>query len=186
MIELNTPKELDGLLFTIKDIDFNATIECDNECFYRESKDYKCGWLKDYRKRGIHCPYFKIRCVRVVLNIKNTNKYPAGKLPPTEDAIILIDNKGHSYRYNLLCEDNTPQGFSNCGDNITIGTQADFILIYAPPRDGCFHVKMRILVWDGLERFIDFSVLPEKGELEGWIDSIKESMRSISTSTKVL
>ena len=186
MIELNTPKELDGLLFTIKDIDFNATIECDNECFYRESKDYKCGRLKDYRKGGIHCPYFKIRCVRVVLNIKNTNKYPAGKLPPTEDAIILIDNKGHSYRYNLLCEDNTPQGFSNCGDNITIGTQADFILIYAPPRDGCFHVKMRILVWDGLERFIDFSVLPEKGELEGWIDSIKESMRSISTSTKVL
>lgn len=180
MIELHTPKELGGLVFTIKEIDFNATLECNKECWYRESRDYKCNRLREYRQRGIHCPHFKIHCIRVVLNIKNINKSPAGRLPQTEDAIVLIDNKGYSHRYNLLCEENLPYGISHCGDDISLNTQADFILIYTPLRDGRFYVKLRILLWDGIEKFIDFSIIPELNELNEWINAIRESMRSIN------
>lgn len=179
MIELNITKELGGLLYTIKDIDFNATIDCDSDCFYRESKDLKCSWLKDYRRRGIHCPYFKIHCISVRMNIKNISARPSGKLPEP-DSLILIDDKGYTYKFQVLCEDNLPSDYSDYWDDITINTQADYFLLFPPAKNGHSHVKLRVFnrhVVCG-EEYIDFSISDSNSELEQWIEEVKDSMQS--------
>jgi len=179
MIELNISKESGGMLYTIKDIDFNATIECDSDCFYRESKVSKCSRLKDYRKRGIHCPYFKIHCISVRMNIKNISATPSGKLPEP-DSLILIDDKGYTYKFQVLCEDNLPPDYSDYWDDITINTQADYFLIFPHPRDGRFPDKLRVYNRHVIcgEQFIDFSISDSSSELEQWIKDIKESTQS--------
>ena len=179
MIELNITKELDGVLYTITDIDFNATIECPSDCFYRENKEYKCSRLKDYRKKGIHSPYFKIHCVRVSINLKNIKANQSHHLPE-QDSIILIDNRGYSYKYQALCDFNLPYGISDYRDPVTSNTQADFILLYAFPKEDCVFVKLRVydsFIFNGAQ-FIDFSISNYDNELEQWIDDIKESMSS--------
>lgn len=179
MIELNTTKELGGLLFTITDIDFDATIECDKDCFYRENKRSKCSLLKEYRKRGIHCPFFKIHCISVIMNVKNVDNTHSRRFPE-QDSVILIDNKGYSYKHQRLCESNLPDGVSDYSDPITSNTQADFIILFAFPKNDCSYVKLRVydpFIFVGTQ-YIDFSISDSNNELEQWIEDIKDSMQS--------
>lgn len=125
MIELNTPKEANGYIYTILDLDTEAIFDCPRKCFSLDS-DYSCSVQDEIRKGEKRNKSFI--AVKLTVNVKNLtddDNWVVG----AED-VVLIDDEGFSYEGVIICEELRPIRMAKNRTKILPHTQVNYIQLF--------------------------------------------------------
>lgn len=125
MIELNTPKEANGYVYTILDLDTEAFFECPKKCYGLDS-DYSCNIQDEIRKGEKRSKSFI--AVKLTINVKNltdTDNWVVG----AED-VVLVDDEGFSYEGVVICEKLRPARMAKNRTKILPHTQVNYIQLF--------------------------------------------------------
>ena len=125
MIEINVPKEADGYIYTITNIELDTLYKCPTRCYYA-GENFECS-LRDIIQRGVkRSKEFKALTIMVnVKNISNNNDWQVG----AED-IILVDEDGYTYKGVILCNYLLPLRTAENRTLIMPHTQLDYIQLF--------------------------------------------------------
>lgn len=141
MVEINVPKEADGYIYTITNIELDALYKCPARCYYA-GENFKCS-LRDIIQRGVkRSKEFKALTIMVnVKNISNKNDWYVG----AED-IILVDEDGYTYKGEILCNNLLPLRTAEDRTLIMPHTQLDYIQLFPllPENVGISSAKVNI------------------------------------------
>lgn len=125
MIELNTPKEANGYIYTILDLDTKAIFDCPRKCFSLDS-DYSCSVQDEIRKGEKRNKSFI--AVKLTINVKNltdNDNWVVG----AED-VVLVDDEGFSYEGVVICEELRPARMAKNRTKILPHTQVNYIQLF--------------------------------------------------------
>lgn len=125
MIELNTPKEANGYVYTILELDTEAIFECPRKCYGLDS-DYSCSVQDEILKGEKRSKSFM--AIKLTINVKNlsdNDNWVVG----AED-VVLVDDEGFSYEGVVVCEKLRPARMAKDRTKILPHTQVNYIQLF--------------------------------------------------------
>ena len=125
MIELNTPKEANGYVYTILELDTEAIFECPRKCYGLDS-DYSCSVQDEILKGEKRSKSFM--AIKLTINVKNlsdNDNWVVG----AED-VVLVDDEGFSYEGVVVCEKLRPVRMAKDRTKILPHTQVNYIQLF--------------------------------------------------------
>lgn len=121
-------KEIDGTIFTIKDIIVNKEFKCDPAC-WEFSHNTKRGITKcDYCVSKIRSGSFA--CIEIIICIAQ-KLFSRGTWGIRDEEVVIVDSDGYSHKGKVLCKDVLDERErSNSGDSVHRGTRVNVSYIF--------------------------------------------------------
>ncbi len=177
MVEINTPKEANGYIYTILDLEENAIINCPSNCFYLRNPEYNCS-IKDKisHKESSSKSFKAIKLTVNVKNLTNTDNWVVG----AED-IMLVDEDGYTYEGIILCEELLPLRTAKDRTNILPHTQLNYIQLFPNLPDSIRLSSARINInrsWVEFKLSNNLNKVKKLGDVINGVSDISESHNS--------
>ena len=125
MIELNTPKEANGYVYTILELASDVIFECPRKCLGLDS-DYSCSVQDEIKKGEKRSKSF--RAVKLIINVKNLTDNEDWVVG-SED-VVLVDDEGFTYYGVVICEKLRPARMAKDRTKILPYTQVNYIQLF--------------------------------------------------------
>lgn len=125
MKEINIPKQADGYVFTIVDIEENAKFNCSSKCYYVELHPDDCELKNKICQKITKSNSFS--AIKLIINIKNLTN--SDWIVEAGD-IFLIDEDGFTYEGHILCEELLPFRTVKNRAKILPHTQSNYVQLF--------------------------------------------------------
>jgi hypothetical protein len=167
-MEIDVPKSFNGLVFTIKSVEKNKKISCE-ECKYGKHFHILCSYFvgnaltQKVIKRDGEEIMEGIGATVAVINVKNTTSNE--KFYVKNKIASLIDTEGFVYNGEILCKYIVPIRHSMEFDDILPSSQSNIIVLFPELPDEVEPAKIIVHIGELDKLQIEFSINPIADEM---------------------